>query len=131
MCPCLGLDPFLLHICDLFFIFSLIFIVSDNLIKTHALCFFVCVLEFFLLFLDESLVQKNKYFSKSKSSVSRCCFSLIFCQFQPGIAYKRVAYKKKHVAGWHLLERNIILDYFSSCCSGYDLTLIRRRYILN
>ena len=25
-------------------------------------------------------------------------FYLIFCQFQPGVAYKRVAYKKKHVA---------------------------------
>ena len=39
-------------------------------------------------------------------------FCLTFCQFQPGIGYKSVVYiKKKRVAGWHLLERDIILDF--------------------
>ena len=38
-------------------------------------------------------------------------FCLIFCQFQPGIAYKSVSYKKRRVAGWHLLEHDIILDF--------------------
>ena len=38
-------------------------------------------------------------------------FFLIFCQFHPGIAYKSVAYKKKHIAGWHLLGCDIILDF--------------------
>ena len=38
-------------------------------------------------------------------------FCLIFCQFQLGIVYKSVAYKKKHVAGWHLEERDIVIDF--------------------
>ena len=38
----------------------------------------------------------SEEFSNSKNSDSGCCFSicLIFCQFQPGVAYKSVAYKK-------------------------------------
>ena len=38
-------------------------------------------------------------------------FCLMFCHVQPDIAYKRVAYKKKRVAGWHLLECDIISDF--------------------
>ena len=49
----------MLYICDLFFIFSLIFIVIDNLIKTDAPVF-VYFLEYFLLFLDESLVEESE-----------------------------------------------------------------------
>ena len=36
---------------------------------------------------------------------------MILCQFQPGTAYKSTAYKKMCVDGWHLLERDFILDY--------------------
>ena len=39
LCPSLGLGPFMLYICDLFFIFKLIFIVINNLIKTDAFVF--------------------------------------------------------------------------------------------
>ena len=38
--PCLGLGPFMSYICDLFLIFSLVFIViNHNDIKTDALAF--------------------------------------------------------------------------------------------
>ena len=39
LCPCLDLDPFILYICDLFFVFSLILGVINNVIKTDALVF--------------------------------------------------------------------------------------------
>ena len=38
-------------------------------------------------------------------------FCFIFCQFQSGISYKSVAFKKRRVTGWHLLERDVILDF--------------------
>ena len=49
----------MLYICDLFFIFSLIFIVINNLIKTEALVF-AYFLEDPLLFLGDRLDDKSK-----------------------------------------------------------------------
>ena len=44
-------------------------------------------------------------------SLSIC---LIFCQFQPGIAYKSVAYKKKRVIGrlkeFRLVDHTLVLN---------------------
>ena len=57
--PCIGLGPFMLYMCDLLFIFSLIFIVINNLIKTDALVF-VYFLEYLLLFLEDSLDDKSE-----------------------------------------------------------------------
>ena len=57
-------------------------------------------------------------------------FCLIFCQFQPGIAYKSVSYKKRRVTGWHLLEHDIILDFVLALVV-LAMTLIRRSHILN
>ena len=57
--PCIGLGPIMLYMADLFFIFSLIFIVINNLIKTDALVF-VYFLEYLLLFLEDSLDDKSE-----------------------------------------------------------------------
>ena len=57
--PCIGLGPIMLYMTDLFFIFSLIFIVINNLIKTDALVF-VYFLEYLLLFLKDSLDDKSE-----------------------------------------------------------------------
>ena len=46
-------------------------------------------LEYVLLFLDDNVDNTLRVL------LSIC---LIFCQFQPGVAYKGVAYKKKRVA---------------------------------
>ena len=35
------------------------------------------------------------------------------------------------LAGRHLLERDIVLDFFRFSCSGYDLTLIIKSHIFN
>ena len=60
--------------------------------------FFVHFLEYFILFLDEddNTDLDSKKFSDSKSSASGCCFAFarFFCQYQPDVAYKSVAYKK-------------------------------------
>ena len=61
LCPCLVLDPFMLYMCDLFFIFNLVFILINNLIKkTHL--FFVYFLEYFYYF----WVKKANNFQKAK-----------------------------------------------------------------
>ena len=49
----------MLHMCDLFFIFSLIFIVINKLIQTYALVF-AYFLEYILLFLEDSLDDKSE-----------------------------------------------------------------------
>ena len=55
MCPCLGLGPFMLYICDLFSAsFSLPLITS--LKQTYLL--FVYFLDYLLLFLDNSLDEE-------------------------------------------------------------------------
>ena len=46
---------------------------------------------YLILVLDGDMDDESEQFSNSKSSVRFC---LIFCQFQPGIAYKSVNYKK-------------------------------------
>ena len=45
-------------------------------------------------------MENVKNFQIAKCSASGCylVFAFFFCQFQPGIAYKSVAYLKKHVA---------------------------------
>ena len=52
--PCVGLGP----LCDLFFIFSLIFIVINNLIKTDAFVF-VYFLEYLLLWKLAWMLKAN------------------------------------------------------------------------
>ena len=62
---------FNLCLCDLFFIFSLIFIVinhTTSLKQTHLL--FVHFQENLLLFLDDKGNEESKYFANIKSSVS-------------------------------------------------------------
>ena len=92
LCTCLGLSLFMLYLCDLFFIFSLGFILINciscylavlflqlvcnywpcNPIKTDALVF-LHFLEYFLIFLDNSVDEESEKFSRSGSSTSECC----------------------------------------------------------
>ena len=57
---------------------------------------FIHFLEYPLLFLDANMDEENEQFSSSKSSAWECrlAFAQFFCQFQPDVAYKSVAYKK-------------------------------------
>ena len=60
MSPCIGLPPIMLYMCDLFFIFSLIFIVINNLIKTDAIVF-VYFLEYLLLWKIAWMIKANNF----------------------------------------------------------------------
>ena len=56
----MGLVLFMLYLCDLFFIFSLFFIVFNHITllkQTHL--FFAHFLEYFLLFLDDKVDEKK------------------------------------------------------------------------
>ena len=61
LCRCPGLDVFILHLCDLCFIFSLTFIVINlitSLKKTHL--FFIHLKKYFLLFLDDNVGEESE-----------------------------------------------------------------------
>ena len=93
-------------LCDIFFTFSLIFIVINYIIsfeQTHLI--FVHFLECLLSFLDDSVEEESEWFSNSKSSVSGCCLPFVRF-FLPTSAYKTVAYVL-----WLINE----LIAFSSC----------------
>ena len=91
-CPYLTLGLFLSHLCDLLFIFSLIFIVIKHLTSLKL----VSLLEYLLLFLDNNVEFSLSLKGESSASVL-FNFCLIFCQFQPDVVYKSVTYKKKCV----------------------------------
>ena len=71
------------YFCDLLFIFSLTFIVIYHI---------------------TSLKQTHLFFSLWVL----LSFCLIFCQFEPGVAYKTVAYKNERVVSLALLQSEII-----------------------
>ena len=61
LCPCLGLGLYISYICDLFFIFSLIFIVINHIISIkQTYLFFVRLLEYLLLILDDNVHEENE-----------------------------------------------------------------------
>ena len=85
------------YIYDLFFIFSLIFIVINHITsfkQTHL--FFVHFLECLLLLLDDNVDEENKLFSNSKSSASGCClaFASFFANFSLVLLIKVLLLKK-------------------------------------
>ena len=60
-CPCLGLGPYISSICDLFFIFSLKFIVINHITSfTQTYLIFVCFLEYLLLAFDDEVDEKGE-----------------------------------------------------------------------
>ena len=102
LCSGLGLGRFISYLCDLLFIFSLIFIVINHITSFKQMyLFFVHFLEYFILFLDEddNTDLDSKKFSDSKSSASGCClaFARFFCQYQPDVAYKKSVYSTKKI----------------------------------
>ena len=81
------------YLCDLFLIFSLIFIVINQITSFKKMnLFFVHYLEYPLLFVFDNVDEE----SECRSLASGCClvFFYFFYQFQTGVAYKSVAYKK-------------------------------------
>ena len=61
LCPFLGLGLFMSYLYDLFFIFNLIFIVINHKTSFKQMyLFFVHVLEYLLLFLDDNVDEESK-----------------------------------------------------------------------
>ena len=97
LCPTLGLGLFILYLCDLFFIFSLIFIVINDITsfkQTYLL--FVHFLEYLLLFLYDTVDEECEQFLKNRSSASGCClaFACFFANFSLMFLIKMLLIKK-------------------------------------
>ena len=60
LCLCLDLGLFMSYLCDLFFIFSLIFIVINHITSFKQTYFFVHFLEHLLLFLDGNVDEESE-----------------------------------------------------------------------
>ena len=88
------------YFCDLLFIFSLIFIVINHITSLNRQTCFVLV--FFNAFFKVYPIifgwSNQIIFKKQKFSLMvLLSFCLIFCPFQPAVAYKSVPYKKEGV----------------------------------
>ena len=91
LCPCPGVGLFMSYLYDLFFIFSLIFIVIYYIISfKQTYLFFVHFSKYVLLFLDDNVDEESRKFSNSKSSASRCClaFASFFVNFSLALLIK-------------------------------------------
>ena len=78
----------MLYLCDQFFIFSLIFVLTNHTIALkQTTLFFVHFLESLLLFLDHNMDEESEQFLNSKSSSLACCLAFDFLC----VAYKRKA----------------------------------------
>ena len=113
LCPCLDPGLFMSYLSGLLLIsasFSLplfmeileFSIISScinhitSLKQTHM--FFVHFLEYLLLFLGDNVDEKGNNFQIAKVQPQLLLsFWLIFCQFQPDVAYKSVASTKKRI----------------------------------
>ena len=87
-------DVFML--CILLFHLHFSFHLSNTLIKTNKLIF-VNFKKYLLLFLDDNVEEEiEKCWNRNISALEFClAFSFhLFCQFEPGVALKSVAYKK-------------------------------------
>ena len=87
---CLGL--YMSHVCNLFFIFSLTFIVINHITslkQTHL--FFIHFVECLLLFLGNNLDKESEQFSNIKSSASGCClaFAWFFANLSQSLLIKK------------------------------------------
>ena len=70
----IGLGLFMPYLYDLFFVFSLIFIVTNHVtLFKQMYLFFVHFLEYSLLFFDDNVVEESEKFSNRESLVSGCC----------------------------------------------------------
>ena len=100
MCPYLGLALFMSGLCYPFFIFILIFIVINDITSFKQTCLFFLYIfknisDFFWMI---TRMRKENNFQIAKVQPQGVAkFLLDFFQFQPGLAYKSVAYKKKSV----------------------------------
>ena len=80
--------------------------------------FFVISLEYVLLFLDDTVNKEMNNFQIARVqprdvALSLCCF--LFCQFQPCVAYKSVAYKESMYGLW---------KYHKNCCRSKQISKI-------
>ena len=95
--PCLGLSLFISYLCDLFFIFNLIFIAINSIASSkQTRLVFAHFLECLPLFLDDNVYEESELFSNSENSVSGCClaFAKFFANFSLALLIKCCLYKK-------------------------------------
>ena len=81
--------------------------------------------------------EESESFSNSKSLAAGCClaFAWFFCQFQPGVAYKSVSYKKSCSHKIRIICPNVFL-LFGACFPSpnnrvlINLTLSRKVHFI-
>ena len=138
LCSCLGLGLFMSYRCELFFIFSLIFIVIDRItsLKQTPLVF-VQILEYVLLFWDDNLDKECKLFSSSKGSASGCClaFAWFFAYFCLELLIK-VLIKKSALQNWVFLSieglyLKKIVERLSLFKASYCTVLFKKIFVWN
>ena len=135
--PYLELVLHMSYLCDLFFIFSLIFVtinhkISFALTYLFFINFFQNILFYFWVI---TLIKKVNNFLKKQKFSLRALFSFcfIFCQLQPGVAYKSVAYKKRmQLRGRSRATATSNIECFVTIVNDFQpLTIVTKGSILN
>ena len=96
LCSCIGLGLFMWYSCNLFFILNLIFIFINHITSLKQMHSFLYIFQNTSYYFSK-ITWMKKTNSSQRAHVQCQIVSqrlLIFCQFQFGIAYKSVAYKK-------------------------------------
>ena len=105
--PRLGLVLFMSYLCDLFFIFSISFIITNHIISSkQSNLFFAYFFEYLILIFEDNINEQTEEFSKSKSSASGCClaFAWFFASFSLALLIKVMLIKKACISiNIHLL----------------------------
>ena len=110
LCPFLGLSLFMSYLCDLFFIFSLIFIIINHktsFSRRTCFVFFLHFLEYFLLFLDDNLDEKRIIFKKQASSVAYLLVDF-FANSSVALLIKLLLMKKS--VYWNNLKQHLFFE---------------------
>ena len=102
LCPCLDLCLFMSNLCDVFFIFIFIFIMT-NIMNTSILVSLL-IFQNMSYFLVHNVDKKCKQFSNSKSSASGCClvFAWLFANISQVLFIKMLLIKKKRLFLYYL-----------------------------
>ena len=120
LCLSLGLGLFMLYLCDLCFIFSLVFIVINNITslkQTHLFFTFFTISPNIFRRRKQIIFKRRKFRFRALLG-----FCLIFWQFQPAVAYKSVAYKKNLTAYFY---SNLYLHCVIPCCKNiFKITIV-------
>ena len=92
LCPCLALVLFMWYLCDLFFIFCLIFIIINCIISLKLT--YLLFAQYHILVLEITQIKKMNNFQIAKGQLQSVTFAWFFANFSLSLLIKVLLLKK-------------------------------------